>query len=138
MTRRLVAGVLAGFFLLPQWALAQNAPQPATGVVQATLANGMRVVLLQNKLAPVATTVLTYGVGSDDDTMPGIAHATEHMMFRGTADVSATQFAEMAARAGAQYNAQTSSIATTYYFKIPSAYTGLALRLEADRMTGAA
>lgn len=137
MTRRLVAGVLAGFFLLPQWALAQSAPQSSSSVVQATLANGMRVVLLPNKLAPVATTVLTYGAGSDDDTMPGVAHATEHMMFRGTQDVSATQFAEMAARAGAEYNAQTTDIATTYYFKIPSAYIGLALRLEADRMTGA-
>ena len=109
----------------------------AAGMLAATLKNGMHVVLLPNKLAPVTTTVMTYGVGSDDDTMPGIAHATEHMMFRGSTDVSATQFAEMAARAGAQYNAETTSIATTYYFEIPSAYTGLALRLEADRMNGA-
>ena len=138
MTIRWVAGVLAaGALLLPQWTLAQNAPQTSSDAVRATLANGMRVVLLPNKLAPVATTVLTYGVGSDDDTMPGIAHAAEHMMFRGTADVSATQFAEMAARAGAQYDAETTNIATTYYFKIPSAYTGVALRLEADRMNGA-
>jgi zinc protease len=138
MIKRLVAGVLAGLFVLPQWALAQNAPQQSGRAVQATLANGMHVVLLPNKLAPVATTVLTYGAGSDDDTMPGVAHATEHMMFRGTGDVSPAQFAEMAARAGAEYNAQTTNIATTYYFKIPSAYVGLALRLEADRMTGAA
>src|SRR5690349_20248586 len=115
MMNRVVAGVLAGLFLLPQAALAQTAPQQSAGAVQATLANGMHVVLLPNKLAPVATTVLTYGVGSDDDTMPGVAHATEHMMFRGTADVSAAQFAEMAARAGADYNAQTTNIATTYY-----------------------
>lgn len=137
MIRRILAGVMAGVFLFPQCAGAQNVPAASTGIVQATLANGMRVVLLTNKLAPVTTTVVTYGVGSDDDTMPGIAHATEHMMFRGTADVSATQFAEMAARAGAQYNAQTTNISTRYYFELPSAYTGLALRLEADRMTGA-
>jgi predicted Zn-dependent peptidase len=103
MTTRWVAGILAaGALLLPQWTLAQNPSQSSSAVVQATLPNGMRVVLLPNKLAPVATTVLSYGVGSDDDTMPGIAHAAEHMMFRGTADVSATQFAEMAARAGAR------------------------------------
>lgn len=137
MIRRILAGMMAGVFLFPQCAYAQAQPAPAAGVVQATLANGMHVVLLPNKLAPVATTVMTYGVGSDDDTMPGIAHATEHMMFRGTADVSATQFAEMAARAGAQYNAETSNISTQYYFNLPSAYTGLALRLEADRMTNA-
>lgn len=97
----------------------------------------MKVVILPDDLAPVVTTVMTYGVGSDDDTMPGIAHATEHMMFRGTADVSAAQLAVMAARAGADYDASTSNTATQYYFKLPASYTGLALRLEADRMTGA-
>ena len=137
MIGRLCAAVMAGVFFLPQVVFAQTASASKAAVVQATLANGMHVVLLPDKLAPVATTVMLYGVGSDDDTMPGIAHATEHMMFRGTADVSATQFAEMAARAGAQYNAETSNISTQYYFKLPSAYTGLALRLEADRMTGA-
>lgn len=134
--KTLVAGLLAGFLLLPQAALAQQ-PPAQSGVVRETLANGMQVVLLPNNLAPVATTVITYGVGSNDDTMPGIAHATEHMMFRGTKDVSAGQFAIVATRAGAEYNAATSQISTQYYFKLPSAYTGIALRLEADRMTGA-
>ena len=128
-----VAGLLAGFLLLPQAAFAQT----QSGVVRETLANGMQVVLLPNALAPVATTVITYSVGSNDDTMPGIAHATEHMMFRGTKDISAGQFAIIATRAGAEYNAGTTQIATQYYFKLPSAYTGIALRLEADRMTGA-
>lgn len=137
MIGRLCAAVMAGVFFLPQLVLAQTSSASGPAVVQATLANGMHVVLLPDKLAPVTTTVITYGVGSDDDTMPGIAHATEHMMFRGTADVSSTQFAEMAARAGAQYDADTNNISTQYYFKLPSAYTGLALRLEADRMTGA-
>ncbi len=97
----------------------------------------MRVVLLPNRLAPVATTVMTYGAGSNDDTVPGIAHATEHMMFRGTKFVPAAQFAILAARAGADYNAETNEIFTRYYFELPSAYTGLALKLEADRMTSA-
>ena len=98
----------------------------------------MRVILQPNALAPVATVVMEYGVGSDEDTIPGIAHATEHMMFRGTSDISPTQFADVADRMGADYNAQTSNESTYYYFKIPSVYVGLALRLEADRMTGAA
>lgn len=116
--------------------LPSSAPQPS-GVIQTTLANGMRVILLPNHLAPVATTVLEYGVGSNDDTIPGIAHATEHMMFRGTSDVSAAQFADIAARAGADYDAQTSNIDTVYYFTLPSSYVNVALRLEADRMTNA-
>ncbi|HEY1975798.1 MAG TPA: pitrilysin family protein [Candidatus Baltobacteraceae bacterium] len=101
------------------------------------LANGMRVVVLPNKLAPVATVVMEYGVGSNDDTIPGLAHATEHMMYRGTSGVSAAQFAEIADRVGAQYNAATENEFTYYYFTLPSSYVGVALHLEADRMTGA-
>jgi zinc protease len=111
---------------------------PSSAVTETTLRNGMRVILLPNALAPVATVVTESGVGSDEDTIPGIAHATEHMMFRGTSDISATQFADIADRMGADYNAQTANESTYYYFKIPSVYVGVALRLEADRMTGAA
>ncbi len=106
--------------------------------LQTTLANGLRVILLPDRLAPVATVAIVYGAGSNEDTLPGLAHATEHMMYRGTSDVTATQFADIANRMGAQYNASTGNEYTDFYFKIPSAYVGLALRLEADRMTGAA
>lgn len=107
-------------------------------VLQSTLKNGMRVVVVPNKLAPVVTTSLTYGIGSDDDTIPGIAHATEHMLFRGTNDVSSDQFADIATRTGAEYNAETTNQYTRYYFTMPSAYLPVALHLEADRMTKAA
>ncbi|HZT12466.1 MAG TPA: insulinase family protein, partial [Candidatus Baltobacteraceae bacterium] len=116
---------------------AQTPPASDANVVRETLQNGMRVVLVRDELAPVATTYMSYAVGSDDDTMPGIAHATEHMMFRGTKDVSPGQFAIVANRAGAEYNAATGNFSTQYYFKIPSLYVGVALALEADRMNGA-
>ena len=148
--KRFVIAVLAGFLAFPQSVSAQ-APAPAaataspapaaaadTGVVRDTLANGMKIILLPNKLAPVATTIMTYGIGSVDDTKPGIAHATEHMLFRGTTDLSAGQLADIAARMGAQYNAETSDEYTLYYFKLPSAYVNVALHIEADRMTRAA
>ena len=97
----------------------------------------MHVVILTNALAPVATTIMMYGVGSDDDTMPGVAHATEHMLFRGTSDLSAGQLSDIAARMGAVYDAQTSNEWTLYWFKLPSAYVDVALHVEADRMTNA-
>ena len=135
MTRAIIAGVAAGVFLLcSSVAKAQTA---AEAPVQTTLSNGLHVVLLPSRLAPVATTVVTYDVGSSDDSMPGIAHATEHMLFRGTKELSAAQFAIVAARTGADYNAGTTDTYTNYYFKVPSAYASLALKLEADRMTGA-
>lgn len=105
--------------------------------MRTSLANGMQVIVLPDRLAPVATVVLEYGVGFDDDTMPGIAHATEHMMYRGTSDISAGQFADIADRMGAEYDAATENEFTYYYFKLPSPYVGVALHLEADRMTKA-
>ncbi len=102
-----------------------------------TLSNGMRVIAVQDKLAPVVTTVMTYGVGSNDDTVPGVAHATEHMLFRGFGDLTSGQFSDIAARMGGTYNAQTSNEYTRYYFTAPSQYLPLILRLEAMRMTQA-
>lgn len=114
-----------------------SSPAAAGRVVRETLANGMHVVLLPNKLAPVAVSIMSYGVGSADDTEPGIAHATEHMLFRGTPSLSGRQLANVAVRMGAEYNAATSEQSTLYWYKLPSAYAGLALKIEADRMTHA-
>jgi zinc protease len=145
----MLAAILGGLFALHSGSngirdVSSPAPAPTSvaavqpdSTVSETLANGMRVVVLPNTLAPVVTTIMSYGVGSDDDSISGVAHATEHMLFRGTATVSAGQLADIAARMGAQYNAFTGDEATIYYFKLPSAYVGLALRIEADRMTNA-
>ena len=144
--KRFGSAILAGLFFVPQAAFAQAAPPPAqvspapapTSLVKATLANGMHVILLPNTLAPVAMTLMSYGVGSADDTLPGIAHATEHMLFRGTTDVSGGQLADIAARMGAEYNAVTADQETLYYYKLPSSYVDVALHIEADRMNHAA
>ncbi len=128
---------MIGLVVAPVTAAPAATPSAMPAVVRATLANGMRIVLLPDRLAPVATTLIEYHVGSNQDTIPGIAHATEHMLFRGTSDVSAAQFADIAARAGAQYDAQTANVDTIYYFTLPAAYVDIALRLEADRMTKA-
>jgi len=141
VVKRLGVAVLAGLLLVPHAAPAQVAATPAPAavpnVVRATLANGMHVILLPNKLAPVATTLMSYGVGADDDTLTGVAHATEHMLFRGTTTVSAGQLADIAARMGAEYNAYTSNEQTLYYYKLPSPYVDVALQIEADRMAHA-
>lgn len=128
-----LAGLIAGVFILfgAQAHAAQN------DVVQATLANGMHIVIIPNHLAPVVTTSLVYNVGGNDDVIPGLAHATEHMMFRGTQTVTSDQFANIATRTGAQYNAQTTNQYTQYYFTVPATYLDVVLHLEADRMSNA-
>lgn len=118
-------------FVAPIQCLAQGVP------VNTRLPNGLQLIVVPDKLAPVVTTVLSYRVGSDDDTMPGIAHATEHMMFRSMTGLSAAQLGDIAARMGGDFNAETTNESTQYYFVAPRQYLPLILHIEALRMNGA-
>lgn len=116
-----------------------QAPQPSStdgDVLKATLRNGLRVVIVRNTLAPVVSTDLTYLVGSRDDPpgMPGMAHAQEHMMFRGTTQLSTSQLGTIATALGGGFNAQTSDTLTQYQFTVPAADLDAVLRIESDRM----
>ncbi len=111
---------------------------PAPAVVQATLDNGLRVVVVPNPLAPAVTTVINYRVGSNEAPagFPGTAHAMEHMMFRGSPGLSADQLAEIAAAMGGDFDADTQQTVTQYFFSVPAEDLDLALRIEATRMRG--
>jgi zinc protease len=102
-------------------------------VTRATLKNGLQVVVVHDPLAPVVTAVLNYRAGGNEEQFPGEAHALEHMMFRGTRDISQTQLFEIGQLLGGQYNADTQSEITQYDFEVPAQYLDVALRLEADR-----
>jgi zinc protease len=107
-------------------------------VVRRTLANGLEVVVVRNALAPVVTTAINYRVGSVEtaEGFPGTAHAGEHMMFRGSAGLSADQLASITAALGGRFNAGTQQTVTQYFFTVPADEFELPLRIEATRMRG--
>src|SRR5882724_2655732 len=107
-----------------------------TGVLRATLPNGLRVVIVRNALAPVVATAVNYLVGSDEAPagFPGTAHAEEHMMFRGSPGLSADQLADIGSVVGGDFNANTRESLTQYLFTVPSEDLDVALHIEAARM----
>jgi zinc protease len=105
-------------------------------VLRTTLTNGLQVIIVRNTLAPVVTTMVNYRVGSDEAPagFPGTAHATEHMMFRGSPGLSADQLAAISAAFGGDDNADTQQAVTQYFFTTPAENLETALHVEATRM----
>ncbi|MCB9958593.1 MAG: insulinase family protein [Rhodospirillaceae bacterium] len=101
-----------------------------------TLDNGLQVVVVTNRLAPVVTNMIWYRVGAADDPVghSGLAHYLEHLMFLGTEAHPEGDLLEIVARNGGQQNAFTSWDYTAYHQSIAVDRLPLMLELEADRM----
>jgi zinc protease len=101
-----------------------------------TLANGLKVVVKEDHRAPVVVQQIWYKVGSMDEVSgtTGVAHALEHMMFKGTKSVPAGEFSRRIAAAGGRENAFTNSDYTAYFQQLDKSRLPLAMKLESDRM----
>ena len=127
-----IAGMTA-----PQTYAAASSPL-GTQVARETLANGLRVVVVRDPLAPVVATSVNYLVGGDETPkgFPGTAHAQEHMMFRGSPGLTADQLADIGSVMGGNFNANTRESVTQYLFTVPAEDLDVALHIEAVRMRG--
>ncbi len=105
---------------------------------ESKLDNGMDLVVIPDRRAPVVTHMVWYRNGSADDPRgkSGIAHFLEHLMFKGTKKNPQGKFSEMIADFGGQENAFTSNDYTAYFQRVAKDHLSVCMDYEADRMTG--
>lgn len=101
-----------------------------------TLKNGLKLVVLVNRRAPVALHMVWYKVGSADERPgeSGIAHFLEHLMFKGTETLGPGEFSKIVAANGGRENAFTSWDYTAYYQFVAKDRLPTVMKIEADRM----
>ena len=101
------------------------------------LDNGMQVVVVTNRRAPVVSHHVWYKVGSADSPYgkSGLPHFLEHLMFKGTETLEPGEFSRIVARNGGNENAFTAPDYTGYFQTIAKDRLETVMRMEADRMT---
>lgn len=102
------------------------------------LANGLKILVLEDHSAPTFAYQTWYNVGSRDERpgLTGLAHLFEHMMFKATKDHPDGEFSRILELAGAEgENAFTSHDYTGYVQNLPSGNFDLIASLESSRMT---
>jgi zinc protease len=132
----LPARLLRGALVAATICVAVSAATPKIEFTDTKLANGLRVIVAQDRSAPVFSVAVTYNVGSRDERRgrTGFAHLFEHMMFKGSANVGAFEHPLLVFNNGGNMNGTTSKDRTLYYETLPANQLDLALFLEADRM----
>ncbi|MGA0532349.1 M16 family metallopeptidase [Hansschlegelia sp. KR7-227] len=134
MAASILVGATAGLSPLA----AESGRSAGPDVTTFALSNGLEVVVIPDRRAPVVTHMVWYKVGSADEAPgdSGIAHFLEHLMFKGTAAHPAGEFSRVVAELGGQENAFTSYDYTAYFQRVAREHLPTVMAFEADRMTG--
>ncbi|MES9992102.1 MAG: pitrilysin family protein [Candidatus Thiodiazotropha sp.] len=105
-------------------------------VVEHKLDNGMKVIIKQDRRAPIVVSQVWYKVGSSYESggITGISHVLEHMMFKGTTNHPPGEFSRIIAANGGDENAFTGRDYTAYFQTMASDRLQVSFELEADRM----
>jgi zinc protease len=109
---------------------------PRLDIQQHSLANGLRVLMVEDHAAPVINLQVWYHVGSKDERpgRTGFAHIFEHMMFKGSAHVGPDEHSRIVEAVGGFDNAYTNDDVTVYWETFPANVLERVIWLEADRM----
>jgi zinc protease len=101
-----------------------------------TLDNGLKVILSQDKTAPVVTVAVYYNIGFriEPRDRTGFAHLFEHMMFQGSENLGKMEFINLVQRNGGILNGSTRFDFTNYFEIVPAHKLETMLWAEADRM----
>ncbi|MGV6820785.1 MAG: M16 family metallopeptidase [Parvularcula sp.] len=100
------------------------------------LDNGLRVIIHEDRKAPIVAVQVMYAVGSKDEPMgkTGFAHLFEHLMFNGSENSDMDFFEPLKQMGATQYNGTTNRDRTNYFETVPKGALEQALFLESDRM----
>lgn len=140
LRKTLAAAAAAAFLSLPAEAepVDLGAVTIAPDASTFTLDNGLQVVVIPDRRAPIVTHMIWYRIGSADEPSgkSGIAHYLEHLMFKGTEANPGNSFSTTIARLGGRENAFTSNDYTAYFQQVAKEHLADMMAFEADRMRG--
>ena len=132
--------LLLGAFLLASLQLTGLAQtrMPQLKFTDRTLANGLRVLAVEDHSSPTVAIQVWYHVGSKDDPnqRSGFAHLFEHIMFKSTKNMKSEMMDRLTEDVGGFNNAFTNDDVTVYFEVVPSNYLETLIWAEADRLSG--
>ena len=101
-----------------------------------TLANGLEVILHEDKSDPITSVAILFHVGSNREEVgrTGFAHLFEHMLFQESQHIAQDQFFKKIQNAGGTLNGGTSEDFTIYFEVVPKNALEMVLWMESDRM----
>ena len=130
-----LASTIASFALLAlaSVALAGDIEIPYT---EYTLDNGLRLIVHEDKKAPIVAVNVWYHVGSKNEKpgKTGFAHLFEHLMFNGTENYDDEYFKPFERVGATGQNGTTNFDRTNYFQNVPKTALDMALWMESDRM----
>jgi predicted Zn-dependent peptidase len=106
------------------------------GYSEATLDNGLRVVLIEHRANPMVASSVVVGAGvvHEPEARGGASHLLEHLLFNGTATRTQRELYDAVDRVGAYNNATTREDHTLFSVLIQKEFAEVGLEIQADML----